>query len=388
MKRIVVIGAGVGGLTTAAILARHGFDVTVLEAHVYPGGCAGTFYHQGYRFDAGATLAGGFSGGPMDRVAREAGIRAWPGRPTDPAMVVHLPDGRLIKRWATQQRHEEHRDAFGQAGEAFFRWQEQTADALWDLALRAPPWPAQSPRQALDLFRKGLDWLSADPGTRLSPSLLADASRPVAVHLKGAPEALRLFVDAQLLISAQATSEHALAIYGASALDLPRRGVVHLEGGMGGIADTLVRAVHQNGGRVIFCQEVTRIEMRYDRPVAVETRRGGKYPADAVIANLPPWNIARLLGQDSPSGLKRLPDRPRSGWGAFVVYVGLSDSAIPEGFPLHHQVILGRPLGEGRTVFLSMPSWIQPGVSCPELDHQHTHLALGRSHKDDRLGYG
>ncbi len=56
MSRIVVIGAGIGGLTTAAILARAGLDVTVLEAHIYPGGCAGTFYHQGYRFDAGATL--------------------------------------------------------------------------------------------------------------------------------------------------------------------------------------------------------------------------------------------------------------------------------------------------------------------------------------------
>jgi len=27
--------------------------MTVLEAHVYPGGCAGTFYHRGYHFDAG-----------------------------------------------------------------------------------------------------------------------------------------------------------------------------------------------------------------------------------------------------------------------------------------------------------------------------------------------
>jgi C-3',4' desaturase CrtD len=359
MKRIVVIGAGIGGLTTAAILARQGFDVTVLEAHVYPGGCAGTFYHQGYRFDAGATLAGGFyPGGPMARVARAAGISGWPGRPADPAMVVHLPDGRMVNRWTSEQRHEEHREAFGRAGEAFFQWQEHTADAMWDLALRTPPWPAQSPNQALDLIQKGLGWLSADQLKRLSPTLLADAFRPVAAHLKDAPEALRLFVDAQLLISAQATSEQALAIYGASALDLPRRGVLHLEGGMGGIADSLVKAVHQNGGRVNFRQPVTSIAMKNGRPVAVETRRGGKYPADAVIANLPPWNIAPLLGQDAPPRLKLLPDRPRSGWGAFVVYVGLEDSAIPENFPLHHQVILGRPLGEGRTVFLSLsPSW-------------------------------
>src|SRR4051794_12907025 len=59
-QRIIVIGAGIGGLTAAALLAHDGFDVTVLEAHVYPGGCAGTFFHKGYRFDAGATLAGGF----------------------------------------------------------------------------------------------------------------------------------------------------------------------------------------------------------------------------------------------------------------------------------------------------------------------------------------
>jgi phytoene dehydrogenase-like protein len=92
MTNVVVIGAGVGGLTTAALLAKHGLNVTVLESYINPGGCAGTFYHQGYRFDAEATLTGGFyPSGPMDLVAQSTGIDKWPARPANPAMVVHYP---------------------------------------------------------------------------------------------------------------------------------------------------------------------------------------------------------------------------------------------------------------------------------------------------------
>jgi C-3',4' desaturase CrtD len=361
--RIVVIGAGVGGLTTAALLAQAGLDVTVLEAHVYPGGCAGTFFHKQYRFDAGATLAGGFyPGGPMDVVAKAVGIDAWPAQPSEASMDVHLPGDKAqaltVTRYGDDRRWDEHARAFGHQSHTFWRWQERTADALWDLALRTPPWPPQSPAEFAELTRKGLGWLAADPLRRLHPTLLADAVRPVAAHMRGASTALRQFVDAQLLIAAQSTSTHVNALYGASALDLPRRGVVHFEGGIGAIALTLVDAVRSHGGKVLFRQEVNRIVVEKGRPVAVETKRGDSFAADLVVANLPPWNIAPLLGEDAPPSLADLPEQPQDGWGAFMVYVGLDGSAVPGDGPLHHQVVVREPLGEGNSVFLSLsPEW-------------------------------
>jgi len=374
--KVVIIGAGVGGLTAAAALARSGLDVKVLEAHIYPGGCAGTFYLQGYRFDAGATLAGGFyPGGPMERLAQVAGITGaeipgpyslWPAHPTDQVMTVHLPDGATIEVRSDEARWDIRKDAFGRGDPAgrphyqdFFRWQERTADAMWDLALRLPPWPPQTLPQAQELTYKGSGWLiERGKGGMVPPLQILDAFRPVSAHLRGANKRLRQFVDAQLLISAQTTSGYANALYGASALDLPRRAVVHLEGGIGAIAQGLANAVCQNGGKVYYRQPVNHIRFEGSRPVAVETRRGGSFPADLVIANLTPWSLLRLAGEDAPISLKRRGQRCQAGWGAFVVYAGVDNSLVPDGSPLHHQVVRREPMGEGNSVFLSIsPGW-------------------------------
>lgn len=71
----VVIGAGMGGLTAGALLARAGARVAVLEAHEYPGGCCHTFPMGDYQFCAAVHYI--FScgeGEPVFNLVRKLGL--------------------------------------------------------------------------------------------------------------------------------------------------------------------------------------------------------------------------------------------------------------------------------------------------------------------------
>ena len=79
---VVVIGAGIGGLTAAALLADAGLKVKLFEQHVLPGGFCHSWFRkvrQGdeprlFRFDAGPhDFSGAFPGGTLDRLLRRLG---------------------------------------------------------------------------------------------------------------------------------------------------------------------------------------------------------------------------------------------------------------------------------------------------------------------------
>jgi len=52
-KKVIIIGAGIGGLGTAALLSKRGYDVTILEKNEKIGGRANIFTAEGYTFDMG-----------------------------------------------------------------------------------------------------------------------------------------------------------------------------------------------------------------------------------------------------------------------------------------------------------------------------------------------
>lgn len=388
-KRVVVIGGGVGGLTSAALLAKWGFDVTVLEAHVYAGGCAGTFYHRKYRFDAGATLVGGFDpDGPHGIVGDMLGLE-WPVHPVDPAWVVHLPDGRVVTQWADPERWRAERQRLFPGTERFWRKQEQLANVSWRVSSRPFPWP---PESVADVARLGSSVHVSDM------AILPYLHRTVASLAPQDDPVFRCFLDAHLLISAQTTSDQANALYGSAALDLPRRGVQHVTGGVGQIAQTLVDAVREQGGQVLMRQPVHDIEMKDGRAIAVHTKKGLRVECDVVLANLTPWSLRGLLGRDAPEALRHdVAEGLEPTWGAFMIYLGIDKQRWNEHFPgaaTHHQVVVDveRPLGETNSVFFSMASLDDAGRApegeVPVTMSTHTEIApWWELHQNDKAAY-
>lgn len=347
--RVVVIGAGVGGLTAAALLAQAGLEVTVLEHHTYPGGSAGTFFHRGGRFDAGATLLAGFDGtGVFTKLAGKLGV-SFPHRRLlegEPLMEVWLPGGRRVVRPVGRLPElEAQREAFGRGVEAFWGWQARRAEALWGVA-EGLPFPPADPRELLRLARKGLPW--AGQNAPDLPGILADFLRRTSSH---APpdQAFRRFLDAQLLIASQADADRTYALFGAAALDLPHRGPAMPVGGMGAIAETLARAVAEHGGRVLYRHRVQRLRLEGSRVKAVEAVLGGKrrgqtevFEADLVLANLTPADLEALAPHPRPL------TPPKDGWGAFMLHALVPADLVPPGAPYRQWA------GEGEWTFISL----------------------------------
>lgn len=354
----LVIGAGIGGLTAAALLAHSGRSVLLLEGHTEPGGCASSFQRKcpdasAYVFDVGATLFGGFQpGGAHTWVAQRLGVR-FPVVPVEPAMQVWLPD-RVVTRYGNAARWRSHRRQVfaeqAEQAERFWRRQEQIADIAWRFATRHPPMPPET----------GPDLLHMAGAVRPDTfALLPHMGRTVGHELRRigiTDRALRTFIDAQLLISAQVIADECAWLYGSVALDLARQGVFYAEGGAWSIARTLADAFIRDGGDLRYRTWVTKILVEHRRAVGVQTDHDEQFFARHIIANVTLHDIRNLLGDTAPRALRRTAERLPDGWSAFMLYLGIDEQVIPPNFCTHHQIIVDdiAPPGEGNSVFLSL----------------------------------
>ncbi len=385
-RTIVVIGGGLGGLTAAALLARRGCTVKLFDQALKPGGCASTFQRRGFTFDVGATQVAGLEpGGIHQRIFSELELELPAATPCDPACAVYLPgESEPISVWRDPQRWRAERQRQFSGSEPFWQLLQTLFQASWRFQSRDPVLP---PRNLWDLGQL-LQALRPDTLTTFPFAFwtVGDALRVCGL---GDQARLRTFLDLQLKLYSQVEAEETALLYAATALGLSQapHGLYHLHGSMQVLSDRLVRALKRDGGQVALRHTVEQIHYAGGRVrgVTVRSQKTGQAwqeSADAIVANVSVHNLVQLLptaledlrqGWPRPAVLHQHP-LAWAGWsayrrrveklpnpsGAFVVYLGVTQAAIPEGCPPHLQFLYDAAgeLGENNTLFVSVS---QPG---------------------------
>jgi phytoene dehydrogenase-like protein len=96
-KTAAIIGAGIGGITTAIYLAKNGYKVDIYEKNSSPGGRCGQLIRDGHRFDLGATMM--MMPGIYSDVFRSLGIPLFEKNdliPLDELYKIYFDDNEVI----------------------------------------------------------------------------------------------------------------------------------------------------------------------------------------------------------------------------------------------------------------------------------------------------
>ncbi|MFD1862823.1 phytoene desaturase family protein [Planococcus chinensis] len=351
-RNILVIGAGIGGLTAAALLAKSGEHVTLLEASSELGGCAGKFKRHKFLFPAGATLGMGLEkGGIHERVFRFLG-KPLPLEPLDNVMEMIHPDHTFV----FLKEREKHVDNivrhFPEAEtniRSFYREIYSTASTVRTLM---GPLPALPPATAKE-------WAALAAAIRpvhakLLPHFNKTLGDCLGRHGLGGLKAFRHMLDGLLIDSMQTGSEEVSYLLAAVALDIYHEGAYYVPGGLYRFAEIMGESLKENGGALKKRRTVVKLARSEGSWIAID-HRGNSYEADAVIFNAPIHLLPGMLSKDLANLLKKplLQGASTETWTTLTLYIAVDSSKLSAQLPPFRQISTGSGMAEGGHFFMS-----------------------------------
>jgi phytoene desaturase len=300
VTRVVVVGAGLGGLAAAARLAASGHDVTVCEQAASTGGKLGWYERDGFAFDTGPsllTLPAVYrdlflkTGGPLEDTV--------PLTPVDPVCHYRFADGveldmpnvsrtRIAAAWD---------DAVGNGAGADWTTFMERAARIWD-ATRGPFLESalDGPRALLGQARKVADLRTVAPWRSLRSLGRQYLHDP---HQRTVLDRYATYTgsDPRRAPAALATVPFVEQSFGAW----------YVPGGLRRLGDAVAGRARECGARIRTSADVVAVELAAGRVAGVRLADGERLAADVVVANadarhlyrdlLPPSEVAAPLAQ-------------------------------------------------------------------------------------------
>jgi len=366
---VVVIGAGVGGLTAGGLLARAGKSVLVVEAEQRPGGHARALRDGRYTFDPAVHLInacepeGPFGPGVMDAVLRHLDVRDRCDfvRVDDPVFEARFPEFRLGVPHG--------REAYLEALVRHFPAEADGVGKLVELSSRMlrewlsfPLQPrvvdmVSAPWRAPTLFRYRnatindvIDRVLRDPRAK---SVYAALSRWLVL-----PPARASFASWALMIGAYI-----------------QQGAYYCRGSFQTVADALAEALERAGGELRLGSRATRIVASGGKVGAVELDEGRRIGAPLVISDIDPREVFGALiepGQLPKRYLQRLRQGVSDDFAALYLATDLDVRALGAPFDTSlytdwnlDQSYARNEAGEVTYVDVMIPTLVDPGLAPP-----------------------
>ena len=331
---VVVIGAGLGGLSAAGYMAKAGKSVLVLEHHTVPGGYASEFRRGHYRFDVALHVLDGAGPGNwaysvlsdlvvLDKVTFHR---------LDPFYTARFPEHEItvsadpLAYEAELVRLFPHeadgiRDLIDAMIEVLYETRRYIADGQLG---RRPPLeeiPAKYPRMLAAMTQSWGDFMTQ----HLHDSQLQAVFSTLWPYGGLPPSTL------------------SAAIFIFPVMSFHLFGAYYPEGGSQAVNRALEKTIKAYGGEIRYRQTVNHIEIRDGMAVAVETEKGLRVEADIIISNAnPPDTMLKFVGREHlPEGYVRKVERARDkpAISSLVVYLGLERDLLAEGWP-HHALFI------------------------------------------------
>jgi phytoene desaturase len=273
--RVVVVGAGLGGLACALHLAAAGRQVTVVEREAVPGGRAGRLSVDGYDFDTGPTVLTmpELIAEPLAAVGEK--LSDWLElTPLDPAYRAFYPDGSTldVRTDTVRMAAEISRVCGPREADGYLRFVD-FARELW--RLERNNFIDRNLDTPLDLMNLSLLKLLGMGGFRRLQPKINQYFRD--------PRTQRIF-SFQAMYAGLAPHD-ALAIYAVIAYLDSVAGVFFPRGGMHAVPKAMAGAAEKHGVQFRYETTVERVETANGRATAVITTDGERIPADVVVLN-------------------------------------------------------------------------------------------------------